>query len=950
MRYLAFVAIALLAACVGITDQQKKDIIDQAKEDIREQAASMMTVDELYGYTQNRKDGPAPLRVIPYFAYPHDSKDTVAVRGFWFINQDGANDRSSMVHSDTLLAWLRDSISGGGGSQTLAYSNDSLTIDNGNTVVITGFADSTVTVDTLVEHLTRFIAVESSISNNIGRIDVNELLIQRNTDTSGIHRIEISNLNNYRQYAVDSTDQIYATTFPENAIVTDRARGGRYLIQPDSQPGYITDSLAVIPTGSNYAILQPTANGYNVKHFNVKGDHTDQTEKLTKVWAFAETKSVYFPSDTGSYVIDRARPRSNTIINFEPGSIIEGLASGSSTGLFYLQDVENVTFKGNGCRMYQSRSGNQSMWYILGGSHITIDNFICTGTGKDGIYVGEGASGDSVTNLTIRDVVLDSMKRQGISVVHADGVRIEGGKIMNTAGQSPAAGIDLEGNKGNTVRNVVVDGVYFYNNDEQGGVFAAYATNCIVSNCVFEQNLYAANIDLAGAGEREVLVESIDVGTDIITTDTIHDLEVGSYVRIQAGSGGGGPGGISSSTTYRVLEVPTDSSFIIGTAYGYGQVNITTAGTLPIRVRIWIMDMLSDIQFINNICRNNGTNFFAEQARNLTFIGNHIDSGSLGINLVNVENALVTGNHIKNVSGRGIYITDRYARITNNHVENITLGGIYCTGMHSGIVSNNILKNTGDGEFPLFLKHANDNIVSNNTIVNDTPSVGTYGIVLDALTMHNQVFGNVIHNDYSNTTRSTVNSGTDNYVYNNILNDSVLDRGVASVWLEEGDGDIYYAGGNVGIGLTNPIFKLEIADNAPVIRINDLSGPYYHYLNSSNTELRVQAHTNLSIRGTTADIYTGGAKRLAVNANNEILLGGDTDSGSFPVQMNGETHIAGGLEITTTTSAFIPPRLTTTQRDNLTGSSGMMIYNTTVDSMQFYNGTSWFNLNMESSS
>lgn len=47
------------------------------------------------------------------------------------------------------------------------------------------------------------------------------------------------------------------------------------------------------------------------------------------------------------------------------------------------------------------------------------------------------------------------------------------------------------------------------------------------------------------------------------------------------------------------------------------------------------------------------------------------------------------------------------------------------------------------------------------------------------------------------------------------------------------------------------------------------------------------------------------------------------------------------LDLTSTTKAFMPPRMTTTQRDNITGpTAGMMIYNTTTNKLNVYT-TAW---------
>jgi hypothetical protein len=48
------------------------------------------------------------------------------------------------------------------------------------------------------------------------------------------------------------------------------------------------------------------------------------------------------------------------------------------------------------------------------------------------------------------------------------------------------------------------------------------------------------------------------------------------------------------------------------------------------------------------------------------------------------------------------------------------------------------------------------------------------------------------------------------------------------------------------------------------------------------------------------------------------------------------------LDLTSTTKAFMPPRMTTTQRDAISSPvEGMVIYNLTTHNLDFYNGTTW---------
>jgi hypothetical protein len=49
------------------------------------------------------------------------------------------------------------------------------------------------------------------------------------------------------------------------------------------------------------------------------------------------------------------------------------------------------------------------------------------------------------------------------------------------------------------------------------------------------------------------------------------------------------------------------------------------------------------------------------------------------------------------------------------------------------------------------------------------------------------------------------------------------------------------------------------------------------------------------------------------------------------------------LDVFSTNKGFLPPRLTTSQRNAIaTPAAGLMIYNTTVNCLQWYNGTYWY--------
>lgn len=63
---------------------------------------------------------------------------------------------------------------------------------------------------------------------------------------------------------------------------------------------------------------------------------------------------------------------------------------------------------------------------------------------------------------------------------------------------------------------------------------------------------------------------------------------------------------------------------------------------------------------------------------------------------------------------------------------------------------------------------------------------------------------------------------------------------------------------------------------------------------------------------------------------------------------NGDLTVSGSLEMTSTTKGFLPPRMTTTQRNAIASPvAGLLIYNTTEGAYNFYTGSSWIALGVQ---
>ena len=70
--------------------------------------------------------------------------------------------------------------------------------------------------------------------------------------------------------------------------------------------------------------------------------------------------------------------------------------------------------------------------------------------------------------------------------------------------------------------------------------------------------------------------------------------------------------------------------------------------------------------------------------------------------------------------------------------------------------------------------------------------------------------------------------------------------------------------------------------------------------------------------------------------------GGTEITNTLSIGVEAGTVASAKVDITSTTQGFLPPRMTTTQRDAINlPASGLMIYNTTTNKINFYAASAW---------
>lgn len=179
-----------------------------------------------------------------------------------------------------------------------------------------------VEVDTILDQhdVTRF---ADTISRLATKYDLTGPTVNQNLSTPN-DSLEISGGNKVRRdiVAVETVGDI-SGTFPINTIIEVRDNGARYRVESDSITGYVNGGVAVIDLGGNYALLQPSDDGWFVAEwFGVSVDSTDNKDAFVKLKNYAAafgTKNIKFGT-SGTYNFDY---ENNYAQHYENYSVIE---------------------------------------------------------------------------------------------------------------------------------------------------------------------------------------------------------------------------------------------------------------------------------------------------------------------------------------------------------------------------------------------------------------------------------------------------------------------------------------------------------------------------------------------------------------------------------------------------------------------------------------------------
>ncbi len=229
-----------------------------------------------------------------------------------------------------------------------------------------------------------------------------------------------------------------------------------------------------VPKPLTDLVIDVTDAGYDAKGDGTTND-TTAIQKAIDAVADAGGGVVWIPK--GRYMIDteaRLKMRSNVTVQMTDDTVLEAIPNGAgSYSIFRFYNVENAHLLGGtlvGDR--DSHLGTSGEWgtgvNISSSSNIRVENIVTKDFWGDGFYIGENGSLDKSENIVLYNVVGDNNRRQGLTIVNGDNIKIIDSTFQNTHGTAPAAGICIEPNDNNLVSNVEILNCKTINNDGDG--------------------------------------------------------------------------------------------------------------------------------------------------------------------------------------------------------------------------------------------------------------------------------------------------------------------------------------------------------------------------------------------------------------------------------------------------------------------------------------------------
>jgi hypothetical protein len=241
--------------------------------------------------------------------------------------------------------------------------------------------------------------------------------------------------------------------------------------------------------------------------------------------------------------------------------------------------------------------------------------------------------------------------------------------------------------------------------------------------------------------------------------------------------------------------------------------------------------------------------------------------------------------------------------------------GTTLTGTTPQDTYDSLIKVTDNGPLSATAKYLSDGLGNDSALALSTARVGI-GTASPSVNLH--IFGG----SAAIKVHSTTNESYLNYENSTTTASIKVTNNDLATILGGSERMRITSAGNVGIGTNSPLVKLEVKGSGST---------------SATTSLLVQNSAGSLLLRAKDD----GQVQLGSSSN--FTVDGNTTYNRYELTVGGLSSIPSAiLSATSTTRGFLPPRMTTTQRDAIaTPATGLKVYNTTTNTTDTYDGATW---------
>lgn len=184
--------------------------------------------------------------------------------------------------------------------------------------------------------------------------------------------------------------------------------------------------------------------------------------------------------------------------------------------------------------------------------------------------------------------------------------------------------------------------------------------------------------------------------------------------------------------------------------------------------------------------------------------------------------------------------------------------------------------------------------------------------------------------------------GTPSYTFTGDLNTGIFSPAADTIAFVEGGAEAMRinSSGNVGIGTNAPLARITVAAADGIVGLISGATRAMRFATDS-VESTIEGVDNTGLASFQQFKIGGSAVRFATEGTERMRI---TSAGNVGIGANSPSAAA-QLDVASTTRGFLPPRMTTAERNLIaTPPNGLMLYNTSTDKLQVRAAGAWVDL------